>query len=65
MASVPEMTPQAAAAAKNEIFWTEEMKRCFEELKIRFRDGAVLHQADMSQLFDLRCDSSTYGGGGH
>ena len=24
------------------------MKRCFQELKIRFRDGAVLHQPDMN-----------------
>ena len=60
MASGPEMTPRAAAAAKKEIFWTEEMKRCFEGFKIRFRDGAVLHQPDISQPFYLRCDSSTY-----
>ena len=42
------------------------MRRCFEELKICFRDGAVLHQPDMIQPFYLRCDSSTYAvGGGH
>ena len=40
------------------------MKRCFEELKICFRDGAVLHQPDMNAPFYLRCDSSTHAMGG-
>ena len=62
--SGPDVTPQEAAKSRNEIFWTEEMKRCFEELKIRFRDGAVLHQPDMNAPFYLRCDSSTYAVGG-
>ena len=55
-----QMTPEEAARARNKIYWTEEMKRCFEELKIRFRDGAVLDQSDMKKPFYLRCDSSTY-----
>ena len=59
-----QMTPEGAARAGNEIYWTEEMKGCFEELKIRFRDGAVLHQPDMNKSFYLRCDPSTYAGGG-
>ena len=62
--SGPDLTPQEAAKSRNEIFWTEEMKRCFEELKIRTRDGAVLHQPDMNAPFYLRCDSSTYAVGG-
>ena len=58
------MNPQAAAAAKNEFSSTEEMKRCIEELKIRFSNGAVLHQPDMSKPFYLPCDSCTYAVGG-
>ena len=62
--SGPDVTPQETAKSRNETFWTEEMKRCFEELKIRFRNGAVLHQPDMNAPFYLRCDSSTYAVGG-
>ena len=59
-----DVTPQEAAKSRNEIFWTEEMKRCFEELKIRFQDGAVLHHPDMNAPFYLRSDSSAYVVGG-
>ena len=37
------MRPQEVTASKNEIFWTEEMKPCFEELKICFRVAACLY----------------------
>ena len=46
--------------SRNEIFLTGEMKRCVEELKICFRDQAVLHQPEMNVPFYLRCESSTY-----
>ena len=52
MASEPEMTPQAAAATKSQIFWTEEMKRCFEGLKIRFR-GVAGARYEPAFLFTL------------
>ena len=59
-----DVTPQEAAKSRNEIFETEEMKQCFEQLNIRFWDGAVLHQPDMNAPFYLRCDSFTYAVGG-
>ena len=59
-----QMTPEEAARDRNEIYWTEEMKRCFEELRIRFRDDALLHQPDMNKPLHLRCDCSTYAVGG-
>ena len=36
----PNVPPEEAAKSSNEIFWTENMKRCFEVLKMYFRMDA-------------------------